>query len=192
MSVTILSFMLIAISAFIATNGGWCPEGFTGTEDTNRLSSVTFRKRCFRPIQKPFQNFYEILNYCQTAIKENYEWRTKVKVFQPKNRDEMKKMRSWLKYSVDNFNENDDLVWLGFVRGRKCDGTGKVATFVSQLSQNCENADMNYDLFSEGEPNNFNGLGEWCTCSIYKDWVADYECYFEPGAYGVCEIDMGW
>ena len=48
---------------------------------------------------------------------------------------------------------------------------------------------MDMELFTEGEPNNFNGIGEWCTL-VQDGKIRDYKCALDFAPTAVCEVEV--
>ena len=113
--------------------------------------------------------------------------KVKIRVFQPKTKNEISVMRQWLDYNVDNFYIDTHFMWLGFVRPRNCNGTGRYDHWVGEWSQDCQTVTMDMGIFSKGQPQDSE---EWCSLSTKDNGVHDYPCTFDQGAYAVCEVDL--
>ena len=99
-------------------------------------------------------------------------------------------MRSWLADEIYGFKSYTH-IWLGYVRPRYCNGTGRMPKFISHWQGTCENpVRMRDGMFSKGEPNNL-GHREYCTVSAEDDTVWDGNCDDESyPQYAVCELDI--
>ena len=94
---------------------------------------------------------------------------------------------------IPNFNEKNSYLWLGFVRPRECDGTGRrpdLDDFSGQwLPGYCKRgAAMNLSSFASTDPNNRENK-EHCTVCDHESVVWDISCEYRE-AYAVCEVNM--
>ncbi|XP_075239767.1 uncharacterized protein LOC142335239 isoform X1 [Convolutriloba macropyga] len=191
---SLLAIIYISVLAEIADANHICPSGYENSVYVEPLRNGGFPKtRCFKPLLQTFKYFYEIRQYCMGSIADRNRW-DKVYVFQPKSRKEIKAMRVWLSDVIVNFNEKNSNLWLGFVRPRQCDGTGRIpdlSDFSGQwLPGSCRRgAAMNTSIFESPDRSNQKS-NEFCTLSDHEAVVWDVYCSYNEKAYAVCELNM--